>query len=86
MAEHRFALRGEVDVVDTPELRSQLLTLVNTTTGDVVVDCEGLAFIDSTGIAVLLSAAARAPDPRTGTTGREPGRTAAACDRRTRAH
>jgi len=56
MAEHRFPLRGEVDVMTAPHLRRQLLTFVNTTTGDVVVDCDGLDFIDSMGIAALLSA------------------------------
>jgi anti-anti-sigma factor len=55
MAEQRFALRGEVDLVDAPELRKQLFNLVNTTTGDLVIDCDGLMFIDSVAIAVLLS-------------------------------
>ena len=56
MVEQRFVLRGAVDVMTAPELRRQLLTFVNTTTGDVVIDCDGLDFIDSMGIAALLSA------------------------------
>jgi anti-anti-sigma factor len=53
--EQIFELRGEVDLVAAPELRRQLFELVNTTTGGVVVDCDGLAFVDSVAIAVLLS-------------------------------
>src|SRR6476659_6089595 len=56
MIEPRFCLRGELDLTATPPLRRQLSTFINTTTGDVVLDCDGLAFIDSVGIAVLLSA------------------------------
>jgi anti-anti-sigma factor len=56
MAEQRFALRGEIDLLAARDLRTQLLAFVNTTTGDVVLDCDGLTFIDSVGIAILLTA------------------------------
>ena len=56
MIEQEFRLRGEIDLTDAPALRRQLCEFINTTTGDLVIDCHGLTFIDSVGIAVLLSA------------------------------
>jgi anti-anti-sigma factor len=56
MIEQRFCLRGQIDLIAAAALRRQLFGFINTTTGGVVVDCDGLTFIDSVGIAVLLSA------------------------------
>jgi anti-anti-sigma factor len=55
MVEYRFPLRGEIDITSAPLLRKQLLGVANTTTGDLVLDCEELTFIDSAVIATLLS-------------------------------
>lgn len=57
MAEHRYFLRGEIDIATTPEVRSDLRAIVVETTNDLVVDCCGLIFIDSTGISVLAAVA-----------------------------
>lgn len=55
MVEYRFPLRGEIELTSVPELRAELLRVVNTTTGDIVLDCRGVTFIDSAAIAMLLS-------------------------------
>jgi anti-anti-sigma factor len=55
MVEYRFALRGEIEFTSAPELRRELLHVVNTTTGDLVLDCREVTFIDSAAIATLLS-------------------------------
>jgi len=54
MAERRYCARGEIDLANATELQDRLMVLVNSTNDDVVVDCEDLSFIDSTGIAALV--------------------------------
>ena len=54
MAERRYPVRGEVDLAAASNLQANLLVLVNTTSDDLVVDCDGLEFIDSSGIAVFV--------------------------------
>src|SRR2546423_575757 len=55
MVEHRFLLRGEIEITSAPQLRRQLVRVVNTTTGDLVLDCDAVTFLDSAAIAMLLS-------------------------------
>ena len=55
MVEYRFPLRGDIDITSAPELRRQLLQVANTTTGDLVLDCDAVTFMDSAAIAMLLS-------------------------------
>jgi anti-sigma B factor antagonist len=52
--QRRFPINGEVDISSTEELQKSLLELVNTTNDDLVIDCDGLEFIDSTGVAVFM--------------------------------
>jgi anti-anti-sigma factor len=52
--EMRFPVRDEIDRARAEELRNQLLVLVNVTTDDLVLDCSRLAFIDSSGVGVVL--------------------------------
>jgi anti-sigma B factor antagonist len=54
MAEQRFPVRGEVDFSNASGVQDELLALVNSTSDDLVLDCEGLEFVDSTGIAVFV--------------------------------
>jgi anti-sigma B factor antagonist len=54
VSERRFPISGEVDLSSTEELQNALLALVNHTDDDLVIDCDGLEFIDSTGVAVFL--------------------------------
>ena len=46
---------GEVDVATAPRLREQLISLVGDGRYRIVVSLEGVDFIDSTGLGVLIS-------------------------------
>lgn len=46
-------LRGEIDILTTPELTSGLLLLLDGPSPDLLVDLRSLAFIDGTGVAGL---------------------------------
>ena len=54
-----LALKGELDLRTAPHLRVQLAELVRRCDADVVLDLEGVAFIDSTGLAAMLNALRR---------------------------
>ncbi|CAO0837571.1 Anti-sigma factor antagonist OS=Streptomyces microflavus OX=1919 GN=rsbV_1 PE=3 SV=1 [Streptomyces microflavus] len=47
---------GEIDVYTAPKLREQLVELVNDGSYHLVVDMEGVDFLDSTGLGVLVAA------------------------------
>ena len=49
-----LAVRGEVDVYTAPRLREQLVELVSQGKHRIVVDLEGVEFLDSTGLGVLV--------------------------------
>jgi anti-sigma B factor antagonist len=49
-----LAVRGEVDVYTAPRLREKLLELSSQGKHDIVVDLEGVDFLDSTGLGVLV--------------------------------
>lgn len=46
-------VRGELDMQTAPELQRVLEDLVRTGHGDISVDCSGLTFIDSSGLATF---------------------------------
>ncbi len=48
------AIRGEVDVHTAPRLRAYFVDLVNSGCHHLVVDLDGVGFIDSTGLGVLV--------------------------------
>ena len=56
MGERRFFLRGEIDVSTASETRRRLEPILVSSNDDVVIDCCGLSFIDSSGVAILTSA------------------------------
>jgi anti-sigma B factor antagonist len=56
MAERRFFLRGEIDISIASEVRQRLEPILVASDEDVVIDCCGLSFIDSSGVAVLTTA------------------------------
>ncbi len=45
---------GEIDVYTAPKLREQLVELVNDGNYHLIVDMEGVEFLDSTGLGVLV--------------------------------
>ncbi len=52
-------VKGEIDVYTAPKLREKLIELVSDGTYDVVVNLEGVDFLDSTGLGVLVGALER---------------------------
>ncbi len=55
-----LAVRGEVDVYTAPKLREKLVELVAQGRHTIVVDLEGVDFLDSTGLGVLVGGLKRA--------------------------
>ena len=54
MAERRFFVRGEVDLANAPTLHEEMRQVLNDNHDDLVVDCCGLTFIDSSGLRMLI--------------------------------
>ncbi len=54
-----LAVSGEVDIATAPRLRKQLDELMEMDQTDVVVDLDGIDFLDSTGLGVLVGALKR---------------------------
>jgi anti-sigma B factor antagonist len=50
-----LTLTGEVDVYTSPELKKRMLAVIDGGCVNIVVDLEGLDFIDSSGLGVLVS-------------------------------
>lgn len=46
---------GEVDVFTAPKLREQLIALVDSGQNNIIVGLEGVDFLDSTGLGVLVA-------------------------------
>jgi anti-sigma B factor antagonist len=53
-SEDSFVVRGEIDMASVPALESALRTYIEVSTGDVVVDCAEMTFIDSSGLATFV--------------------------------
>ena len=51
-----LSVRGEVDVYTAPKFRERLIELVSEGKHRIVVDLEGVDFLDSTGLGVLVGA------------------------------
>jgi anti-sigma B factor antagonist len=48
------AVSGEIDVYTAPKLREKLISLVDGGSYQLIVDMEGVEFLDSTGLGVLV--------------------------------
>jgi len=55
-----LALFGELDVVTAPELQQMLSEVLEQTHARVMLDLNGLSFVDSAGVSVLIKAKQRA--------------------------
>jgi len=55
-----LTLTGEIDVYTAPSLKKELVELIEGGCSNVIVDLEGVAFIDSSGLGVLVSGLRRA--------------------------
>src|SRR5437660_7682899 len=54
-----LAVRGEVDVYTAPRFRERLIELVSEGKHRIIVDLEGVDFLDSTGLGVLVGGLTR---------------------------
>ena len=54
-----LAVRGEIDAYTSPRLREELKRLIDDGARRLVVDLQGVEFMDSTGLGVLVSALKR---------------------------
>jgi len=54
-----ISLSGEIDIYNAPELKDNMLKLIEENKGDILIDCADLKYIDSTGLGVLISALRR---------------------------
>jgi len=50
-----LTVRGEVDITTTPRVRAQLISLLSEGTPHVIVDLEGVDFLDSSGLGALIA-------------------------------
>jgi anti-sigma B factor antagonist len=57
-----IVVRGEVDVASAPRLREVLQELVQADAKQIVLDCRGLEFLDSSGIGLLVATRKRLGD------------------------
>jgi anti-sigma B factor antagonist len=55
-------VRGEIDVATAPQLREMLHDLIQGGANQIVLDCRELAFLDSSGIGLLVAARKRLGD------------------------
>jgi anti-anti-sigma factor len=51
-----LAVEGEIDIASAPRMAADLTAYADRVSGDVVVDCSKMTFIDSSGLAVLETA------------------------------
>jgi anti-sigma B factor antagonist len=51
-----FAVEGEIDIATAPHMAADLTAYAERSTGEVVVDCSKMTFIDSSGLAVFETA------------------------------
>ena len=62
MREQTFELCGEIDLASREELVRRLDVMVRFSGDDLAIDCRGLTFMDSSGVAALVEAQNRLGD------------------------
>lgn len=56
----KVALRGEIDIYTAAQFKENLYRLVDNSVKDIVIDCDGLDYIDSTGLGIFVGALKKA--------------------------
>ncbi len=56
----RVVLRGEIDIYTAAQFKENLYHLVDNSVKDIVIDCDGLDYIDSTGLGIFVGALKKA--------------------------
>jgi len=59
VTEYRYCLHGEIDLDSAPQLRADLKRALDKDGASLLIDCSGLTYIDSIGVAVILETNAR---------------------------
>ncbi|OPX45379.1 anti-sigma-B factor antagonist [Ruminiclostridium hungatei] len=49
-------LSGEIDIYTSQTFKNELNEVINTSKGDIYIDCKELSYIDSTGLGILVGA------------------------------
>jgi anti-sigma B factor antagonist len=55
----KIILQGEIDISTAPEFKAKLYEMVGDGESDIALYCEGLSYIDSTGLGILVGALKR---------------------------
>lgn len=51
----KISLNGEIDICTSKELKEKLYSIVDKNQKDLVIDCKGLNYIDSTGLGIFVA-------------------------------
>jgi anti-sigma B factor antagonist len=54
-----LVVEGEIDLHESPQMQAKLNRLIRKKPARILIDCTGLSYIDSSGIAVLIEALQR---------------------------
>lgn len=56
----KIVIKGEVDIYNAQQFKENLYRIVDNSSSDIVIDCGGLDYIDSTGLGVFVGALKKA--------------------------
>ncbi|MBP7174795.1 MAG: STAS domain-containing protein [Thermoclostridium sp.] len=62
----KIVLQGEIDISTAPEFKSKLYEIVGDGESDIALYCDGLSYIDSTGLGILVGALKRVKNHQKG--------------------
>lgn len=62
----KIILQGEIDISSAPEFKTKLYEMIGEGDKDIALYCEGLSYIDSTGLGILVGALKRVKNHQKG--------------------
>lgn len=62
----KLILQGEIDISSAPEFKTKLYEMIGEGEQDVALYCDGLSYIDSTGLGILVGALKRVKNHQKG--------------------